>query len=199
MTTPCEVRMVTEPVTVRAEGETRTLQGYAAVFNRETVIGEFFREVIEPGAFAEAIKDADVRGLFNHDPNWVLGRQTAQTLRLVEDKKGLRYEIDPPPTTQGRDVQALVERGDVTGSSFGFTVPEDGQRWERGKDGMLPLRRITRVEWLRDVGPVTFPAYEETTVQARSAATAVQQPELVGDVAALSRAKAAVAVALAED
>ena len=168
-----EVRMVHGPVQMRIEGETRTLDGYAAVFSRETVIGDYFRETIAPGAFASAVKDADVRGLFNHDPNHVLGRTASGTMRLVEDKTGLRYSIDPPDTSLGRDVATLVERGDITGSSFGFTVKRDS--WTRATvPGELPLRTIEEVEWLRDVGPVTFPAYEETTVQARSAADAVR-------------------------
>lgn len=175
-----EARMVHEPVSVRAEGETRTLDGYAAVFGQETVIGDYFREVIEPGAFAAAIKGGDVRGLFNHDPNMVLGRTASKTMRLEEDKHGLRYIIDPPDTTLGKDVMTLVERGDVTGSSFGFTVKTD--EWTRAtKPGELPLRTIKEVEWLRDVGPVTFPAYEETTVQARDAAAAAVMPETVAD------------------
>lgn len=169
-----EARMVHKPVTVRAEGDVRTLEGYAAVFGVETVIGDFFREVIEAGAFRQAIKDADVRGLFNHDPNFVLGRTSAGTMRLVEDKEGLRYVITPPDTSIGRDTMTLVERGDVTGSSFGFTVKTD--EWTRAeKPGELPLRTIKEVEWLRDVGPVTFPAYEETTVQARDAAAAAKE------------------------
>lgn len=169
-----EARMVHKPVSVRADGEARTLEGYAAVFGQETVIGEFFREVIEPGAFKQAIKDADVRGLFNHDPNCVLGRTSAGTMKLVEDADGLRYVITPPDTAVGRDTMTLVERGDVTGSSFGFTVKTD--EWTRpDKPGELPLRTIKEVEWLRDVGPVTFPAYEETTVQARDAAKAAAE------------------------
>lgn len=195
-----EARMVHEPVTVvRADGEPTKLDGYAAVFNRETVIGDFFREVIEPGAFRAAIKDGDVRALFNHDPNMVLGRTASQTMKVVEDDKGLRYVIDPPDTTLGRDVMALVARGDVTGSSFGFTVKRDS--WTRpSQPGELPLRTIHEIEWLRDVGPVTFPAYEETTVQARDAASAALTTETAptGDVDALSRAKAAVSIAEAE-
>lgn len=190
-----EARMVHKPVTVREEGEAKTLEGYAAVFGVETVIGDFFRELIEPGAFKSAIKDADVRGLFNHDPNFVLGRTAAGTMKLVEDKEGLRYVITPPDTTVGRDTMALVERGDITGSSFGFVVAPDGDTWERGKDGMLPLRTITKVEWLRDVGPVTFPAYEETTVQARDAAKAARE---VIDPVAVDNSIARAQVELAE-
>jgi HK97 family phage prohead protease len=176
-----EARMVHTPVTVRAEGDEKRMEGYAAVFGVETVIGDFFREVIEPGAFANAIKNTDVRGLFNHDPNFVLGRTSAGTMELKEDKDGLRYVITPPDTAVGRDTMTLIERGDVTGSSFGFTVKTD--EWTRAsKPGELPLRTIKEVEWLRDVGPVTFPAYEETSVQARDAATAASAPEIMDPV-----------------
>lgn len=189
-----EGRMVHEPVAVRADGETQRLEGYAAVFNRETVIRDFFREVIKPGAFRSVLKAADVRALFNHDASAVLGRTGNDTLALEEDSKGLRYTVTPPETTLGRDVLALVQRGDVTGSSFGFRVKTD--EWTRpSQPGELPLRTISEFEFLRDVGPVTFPAYEETTVQARDAASAAAEPEAAGDLAALSRAKAAIAVA----
>jgi HK97 family phage prohead protease len=193
-----EVRMVHQPVLVRkSETEPTTLDGYAAVFRQETVIGDYFRETIEPGAFASAIKGADVRGLFNHDPNHVLGRTASKTMQLIEDETGLRYVIKPPDTTLGRDVMALVERGDITGSSFGFTVKRDS--WTRpSKPGELPLRTIHEVDWLRDVGPVTFPAYEETSVSARDAASAAAVPEPVGDFEALSRFKGEVAVLEAE-
>jgi HK97 family phage prohead protease len=191
-----EGRMVHEPVTAfRADGEPTKLDGYAAVFSRETVIGDLFREVIEPGAFKDAVKDGDVRGLFNHDPNLVLGRTSSKTMTLREDAKGLHYVIESPDTTVGRDVMALVQRGDVTGSSFAFTVRRDS--WTRpSKPGELPLRTIHEVEWLRDVGPVTFPAFEETSVQARDAAAAtIPLEEPTGDLAALSRARAEIAVA----
>lgn len=182
-----EARMLNEPVSVRADGDTKTLTGYAAVFNRETVIGDFFRETIEPGAFRSAVKADDVRGLFNHDPNMVLGRTSSGTMRLEEDETGLRYVIDPPDTTLGRDVMALVSRGDITGSSFGFTVKRDS--WTRPSvAGELPLRTIHEFDWLRDVGPVTFPAYEETTVQARDAATAAGVVEIPAPDTTIARA-----------
>lgn len=193
-----EARMVHEPVSVRAdESGAKKLEGYAAVFNRETVIGDYFREVIAPGAFAEALKTSDVRALFNHDANHVLGRTSSGTMTLVEDETGLRYVVSPPETTQGRDVMTLVERGDVTGSSFGFTVRRDS--WTRPSTSTeLPLRTIEAIDWLRDVGPVTFPAYEETSVQARDAATAAATPQPAGDVEARERARAAVAIAEVE-
>jgi hypothetical protein len=87
----------------------------------------------------------------------VLGR-TPHTLRLKEDNVGLRYEITPPDTQDGRDIRTLIERGDIRGSSFSFTVAKDGDTWEE-TDGVI-LRTVTRVSTLVDVGPVTFPAYE---------------------------------------
>lgn len=150
--------------------------GYAALFNQETVIGSYygFREVIAPGAFADAIANDDVRGLFNHDSNIVLGRNTAKTMRLEEDKTGLRYEIDLPDTQWGRDVKTSIERGDVSGSSFAFSIESDeDDNWDYTpvKEGKLPLRTIKKVS-LYDVSPVTYPAYEGTTVSARSKAKA---------------------------
>lgn len=157
-----------------------TIGGYAAVFNQETLIGGGswgFREQIAPGAFDDAIRDDDVRALFNHDPNYLLGRNVAGTLRLKSDKTGLKYDVDLPDTAAGRDVKTLVERGDVSGSSFGFVVEED--EWIDGKvekDGRmtLPLRTIRKAS-LFDVSPVTYPAYPQTTVSARSKAAAIAE------------------------
>lgn len=159
-----------------ADSDTGTVRGYAAVFDQETVIGgQFgFRERIAPGAFDRALAEADdVRALFNHDPNLLLGRTSSETLRLSVDDHGLRYEVDLPDTAAARDVQALISRGDVDGSSFGFTV--DADEWDDSevkKKGKLPLRTITSVT-LWDVSPVTFPAYPQTSVSARTQAQAL--------------------------
>ena len=154
------------PVEVRTEAsEKPQLSGYAAVFGSVTEIAGMFREQIAPGAFAKAAKEDDVRALFNHDANYVLGRTTSGTLRLVEDDKGLRYEADPPDTQWARDLMVSVARGDVSQSSFAFEVTDD--EWDYGKRGELPLRTIKAVR-LHDVSPVTYPAYTATTVSARS-------------------------------
>lgn len=152
--------------------DTPSIQGYAAVTNQETVIdlGFYaFREMIARGAFKASIKADDVRALFNHDPNLVLGRNTSGTLRLKEDDHGLRYEADLPDTAVARDVRTLIQRGDISGSSFAFTVGEDDDEWDESeiKSGKLPLRTIRKVS-LYDVSPVTYPAYPETSVSARS-------------------------------
>lgn len=155
----------------KAGASTPTISGYAAMFNEETVIAGLFREQIAPGAFAEAVKNDDVRALFNHDSNIVLGRTKSGTLTLREDDKGLFYDVTPPNTQAANDVRELIQRGDVSGSSFGFTVEEES--WKEPERGTrdLPLRTIRKAS-LFDVSPVTFPAYEATSVSARSKAKA---------------------------
>lgn len=168
-----ERRVVSGTVQTRAAaGEPSRLAGYAAVFNSETVIGSWFREVILPGAFTEAILRDDVRAQFNHGEGGVLplGRTSAGTLRLSEDETGLRYEVDLPDTQQARDLYVSVQRGDVAESSFMFEIERDeDQEWDSSetKVGKLPIRRIKRVK-LYDVSPVTFPAYDATSVSARA-------------------------------
>ena len=156
-----EVRSCSE---LRMSGDGRTLVGYAAVFNQETQIGDArcgFREVVAPGAFKDSLASDDCRALWNHDSACVLGRKSAGSLRMVEDDHGLRVEIDLPETQCGRDVAALVKRGDVTGMSFGFETKRD----EWNSDRTVRTLRACR---LFDVSPVTYPAYEGTDVALRS-------------------------------
>jgi HK97 family phage prohead protease len=167
-----ERRIVDAQLEVRSSGdEPVKLIGYAAVFDRDANIAGLFLERIAPGAFAAAVAEDDVRALFNHDPNFVLGRTAAGTLRLSEDETGLLYEVDPPDTQVARDLMVSVKRGDVNQSSFGFQVVRD--EWLRAENaGDLPKRTILEAR-LFDVSPVTYPAYEETTAEARSQATAL--------------------------
>lgn len=138
--------------------------GYAALFNTAADIGGAFEEYIEPGAFDEADM-SDVRALFNHDPNMLLARTASGTLRLSIDQKGLRYEFDIPDTNAGRDLRELLRRGDISQSSFGFSIAEED--WE-DRRGMKSKRKIKKIKRLYDVSPVTFPAYQETSVALRS-------------------------------
>lgn len=144
---------------VRAAG--RRLEGYAATFGTEAQFGELV-EVIAPGAFAEALA-GDVLALLDHDATRVLGRTRSKTLRLSEDSRGLAFSLDLPDTQPGRDVQALAERGDLGGMSFGFTVPPGGDQW----NGMR--RTLIRVA-LAEISVVSaWPAYPDTTLALRSA------------------------------
>jgi uncharacterized protein len=143
----------------------RKIAGHAAVFDVETEIG-MFSEIVRPGAFARAIQQGqDVRALFNHDENHVLGRTRNGTLRLEEDARGLAVEIDPPDTQVGRDVVELIRRGDVSQMSYAFVV--QSEKWTERKGGR-PLREVLDLD-LYDVSPVTYPAEITTEVGLRSA------------------------------
>lgn len=151
----------------RADGEGAekpVIIGHAAVFDQLSEDLGGFREKIAPGAFAEAINRDDVRALFNHDPNFVLGRNKAGTLRMTEDAVGLRVEIDPPDTQIARDLMVSLKRGDISQMSFGFIV--EAQAWEEGEDGKVT--RTIKKAGLFDVSPVTYPAYPQTDVAVRS-------------------------------
>lgn len=153
----------------KADGKT-TLRGYAAVFNSETEIGGFFREKIAPGAFANTI-GGDVRALVDHDSGRVIGRTKSGTLRLSEDERGLAIEVDLPDTSDGRDLETLVSRGDIDGMSFGFRVLHD--EWDETVEPTL--RTIHEVE-LFEVSAVTFPAYQDTSLALRSRDKAKEKP-----------------------
>lgn len=149
---------------LRAEPEGRKLTGYAAVFDSMSRDLGGFRETIRAGAFAKTL-EADVRALWNHDPNYPLARTKSGTLALREDSTGLRIEADLPNTTYANDLLESIRRGDVDQMSFAFRTIED--TWEK-RDGEN-VRELIEVE-LFDVSPVTFPAYEETSVSARALA-----------------------------
>jgi HK97 family phage prohead protease len=140
----------------------KTLVGYAAVFDRWSEDLGFFREIIRAGAFRKTLSDgADVRALFNHDPNFVLGRTKSGTLRLEEDERGLRIEGDLPDTQMVRDlVISPIERGDIDQMSFGFRSVKD--EWNED----YTERELLEVQ-LFDVSAVTFPAYPQTEVGVR--------------------------------
>lgn len=142
-----------------------TIRGYAAVFQSDSeLLGGSFVERISPEAFDNADM-SDVRALFNHDPNFVLGRTTNNTLKLDIDERGLRYTITPPDTQLVRDlVIEPMRRGDISQSSFGFTLIED--EWD--ESGEYPVRTLTRIGEVMDISPVTFPAYTQTEASARN-------------------------------
>jgi hypothetical protein len=142
----------------------KKIQGYAAVFNAEAEIMPGFREIVRPGAFTRTLRQADIRALLNHDPNFVLGRNKAGTLKLWEDDKGLGYRIDPPATSFANDLLESIGRGDVSQSSFGFRVVKD--RWTEGLEKKTLMRELLEVK-LYDVSPVTFAAYAQTEVHVR--------------------------------
>lgn len=145
--------------------------GHAAVFYDGTPgtqfeLGPGYVERMAPTAFDAAVRGnnggGDIVGLFNHDMSLVLGRVSAGTLRLSIDKRGLRYEIDENSTTIFADVEESQRIGNVIGSSLGFRATEE----RHFRDGNLDVREIVSME-IRDVGPVTYPAYDATAVDVR--------------------------------
>jgi len=148
-------------------GERRTyLVGYAAKFRTDSLLLGDFVEQIAPSAFEIVEKGKDLegrpletRGLFNHDPNHLIGRYP-NTMKLVVDKIGLKYEILLPESRH--DIAEMVARGDLKGSSFSFICAEGGEKWTR--EGGKSRRLVTKIKALLDCGPVTYPAYRDSSV-----------------------------------
>ena len=160
------------------KGAKPAIEGYAAVFDKRSVDLGFFVEMVRAGAFKRCLDSSpDVRGLYNHNPDNMLSRTTNKTLKMAEDSIGLHYEMDLADTQTARDVYSLIDRGDISGCSFSFSIPDraNGQSWNDSVDergNYILLRELKDVD-LYDVGPVTFPAYPDTSVDARSAASTI--------------------------
>lgn len=160
-----------------AEGNpTSTLAGYALKYNKFSEDLGGFKEVIKPGAFTESLKTADVRALIDHDPSLILGRNTASTLRLIDDEVGLGFEVDVDTRiTYASNLLISVGRGDKDQCSFGFFCDECEWDWYPGGQDLV-LRSIT-LGRLFDISVVTYPAYVDTEVALRSL-DAIARPDL---------------------
>lgn len=170
------------PAEVRADDEGR-IEGYAAVFDQWAEIWNF-KEKVRAGAFKKTIEESDIRALFNHNSNYVLGRKKAGTLELAEDDHGLHFRTTPPSTDWTSGLLESIQRGDVDGASFSFDVVADEWHSVDGNDE----RELIEVR-LYDVGPVTFPAYPQTSVSVRalgnifiSGLRKIDDPELVQEM-----------------
>ena len=165
MTADIERRAFVDPVELRRSAATGTLTaaGYAYRFASTSGLlkgprGEFYEQV-KPGAAKASLTERKVLALYNHDTNHLLGRQESGTLRIREDSTGLFYEVDLPDTTAGRDVAELLQRRDLTGSSFGFIALKDNYTGYRGKQ----LRTVQLMD-LIEVSLVARPAYADANV-----------------------------------
>ena len=177
-----ETRVLTTDFEVREESDGMHLTGYAARFNEPSEPLPFI-ERIAPGAFKRSLKSRnDVKLLWNHDSSMVLGSTRAGTLTLTEDAHGLKVDATLPDTSAGRDARVLIQRGDVTGFSFGFTVPKGGDTWnEDGTERTLNSVRLMEVST-----GVAFPAYPTTngTAQVRGLDKIAQRAEVDADALA---------------
>ena len=142
----------------------KVIAGYAAVFEKLSVPMWGMKEKIQKGAFAKSLKTNNVKALWNHNSDLVLGSKQASTLILEEDDKGLRFELILPDTQAGKDAYVLVKRGDVNQMSFGFRVI--GQIWDES-DPKNIIRTLTEVD-LQEISLTPFPAYKQTSAKTRS-------------------------------
>lgn len=150
----------------------KKLTGYAAIFNSEADLGGFV-EVIRNGAFRKSLEGGtNIRALYHHQGDALLGTTRGGTLKLKEDAHGLAFELALPDTTHGRDLAILVDRGDVAGCSFGFRVRDGGDRWEQ-RGGQL-VRELLDVE-LHEVTLTHDPVYTDTTLALRSRPAALSR------------------------
>lgn len=159
-----------ELATRDASGE-KCIEGYFAVFNQETELYHGVCEKITPGAFLKSLGDSDVRCLFNHDTGFVLGRTLSGTLELHEDSHGLWGKVKiNPDDSQAMNIYARVQRGDISGCSFGF-FPITEEKEIRSDSVLYTVRDVE----LYEVSVCTFPAYTQTEIQARQAEYANQE------------------------
>ena len=143
------------------------IEGYFAVFGKPYYINDYMTEYLDRGCFDGVVEGADVRALINHDTSFVLGRTIAGTLSLSVDDTGLfgRVIVNKDDTS-ATDLYARVKRGDVSQCSFGFDIEREEQVVK--EDGTVEFH-ITQIAHLYEVSVCTFPAYEDTYVQARNA------------------------------
>lgn len=170
-----ERRIATE-FRIENAGRSPRLAGYAAVFDKPSLDLGGFTEIVKPGAFTRTLASTrDPLALVQHMPQLVLGRRSAGTLRLAQDRRGLAFEIDLPDTTMARDLLVSVERGDIRGASFAFSTPAGGDRWEQR--GKTALRELLDVD-LHEITITAQPAYPDTDVARRSLELTFSRPRL---------------------
>ncbi|TCP32180.1 prohead peptidase [Scopulibacillus darangshiensis] len=168
MITDKEIRYLTVPkLDVRTQDDgTMSIGGYVVKWDQRSglIWGEFYERVAK-GAFAKSLEENTIKALWNHRMDYVLGSNNNKTLRLEEDSAGLRFEIDLPNNSWGKDAYESISRGDVDGVSFGFNVRSDS--WQYIKDEDIYERTLLDVD-LREVSPTPFPAYPDSKVAKRS-------------------------------
>lgn len=157
----CELQIET-----RASGR-EAIRGLAIPYNRLSLDLGGFRERILPGAFDKILNRQRGRGeilsYYNHNSDMLLGRESAGTLEIIADDRGISYVVEPPDTSAGRDVLALVRSRNLKGSSFAFTVNQKGgERFTNDENGKA-IREIVEASGLYEVGPVNVPAYGSAT------------------------------------
>ena len=158
-----QTRTISSEFKTREDGEELRIEGYFAVFNSDYQIWDDMSESVAPGAFSETL-GGDIRALIDHETMYVLGRNTAGTLELREDSHGLWGSILINPNDQdAMNLYARVQRGDVNQCSFGFDILEEETEYRPDGSVHWTIKKVK----LYEVSVCTFPAYAETSVQAR--------------------------------
>ena len=151
--------------TVELRSSNGRLEGYAAVWDAWSADLGGFRERVQQGAFTRSLRKPDgILALYDHISPYVLGRVGAGTLKLAEDTRGLHFDIDLPPTSVAKDLLVSVERQDVSGASFGFSVNTNGDEWRETRQG---LERTLKDVKLHEITVTSIPAYPDTSVAKR--------------------------------
>ena len=139
--------------------------GYGSVFNsRSENLGGFYEYIDANAITNDTIKNSDVRALINHDPNLILARSKngEGNLKLSIDERGLRYEYEMPDLSYARDLSINLKNGNISQSSFAFTIASNGEKWDTDKEGR-DIRTITKIDRLFDISSVTYPAYPDAS------------------------------------
>ena len=147
------------------ENKPKKIVGYAAVFDKLSVPLWGFREKITKGAFKKSVEGNKVKALWNHNSDYPLANQKRGTLFLEEDEKGLRFEMELPDNSWGRDAEVSIKRGDTDGVSFAFQTIKD--EWDKSDEKNI-IRTLIEAE-LHEISPTPFPAYPQTKVAVRTA------------------------------
>lgn len=159
-----EIKSISNEENKNQESPQSVFTGKAVLFDQETTLCEGIYEKVDKKAFERALKDDDIRCLFNHDPNYVIGRKKSGTLELEERDDGLYFSVVPPENQWCKDLEKSIKRGDINQCSFAFSVKKD--EFKTDEEG--GIHRTILDGKLYDVSIVTYPAYEETLVNVRS-------------------------------
>lgn len=151
---------------VREQNGNKRLTGYAVVFNSPADIGGDFTEIVSPGSFTQTLQEDDQVLLMDHESSLLIARKSAGNLKLSQDDIGVRFDATLPNTELARSVYELVRTGTLAGCSFGFTIPQGGDKWQQDSSGNLTRYLNTIKCW--EVSLCTFPAYDTTSVDVRS-------------------------------
>lgn len=180
-----EFRALTEGLEIRsagAAGETRTAAGYAVLYDQEANVFDLWVETIAPGAFDKSLQQRDVIAVHSHDTGRVIGRKNAGTLMLRSDARGIAFENPLPDTSDGRDLAVQIDRGDISGMSFGFRATR--QEWD---DSVEPPRRTILEGELFEITYTPLPVYKQSEVGLRSLDAARQERRSHNRAGALGR------------